>query len=117
MKTLVMLLLLLVSSVTFAAEPGFLEVDLNNRQLQGGAPNSSLTQLLTVASTTVNMTGTIWWSMYTATACKFRILPTTANGNYPQDTAISDARTSFLVNKVSPFINFSGCTGAVLQRQ
>ena len=116
MKTLAVLLMLIAPVAAFAAEKGFLEVDLNNRPMQGGAPNSELTQALTIASTTVNMTGSIWWSLYTSTDCKFRVLPTAANGEYPQDTAVADVRTSFLVNKVSPFTNFSGCTG-VLQRQ
>lgn len=117
MKTLAVLLMLLIPAAAFAANPGFMERDHDNLVMQGGAPNSSMTQALTIASTTVNMAGTIWWSLYVGSDCKFRVLPTSANGSYPQDTAVGGGRTAFLVNKVSPFINFSGCTGGVLQRQ
>lgn len=116
MKIIVALLMLLVAPVAFAASTGFAEKDLNGNVLQGGAPNSALTQALTVASTTVDMSGSIWWSLYTPSDCKFRITPTSAKGAFPQDTAVT-GRTEFMVNRLSPFVNFSGCANAVLQRQ
>ena len=117
MKIIIALLMLCVTTTAFAASTGFAEKDLNGHILQGGAPNSALTQALTVVSTTVDMSGSIWWSLYTPNDCKFRITPTSAKDAFPQDTAVGGGRTGFLVNRLSPFVNFSGCTNAVLQRQ
>lgn len=108
-------LLLFIPSLAFAAHPGMMENDSNGRPMQGAAPNGLLSQTLTVNSTTIEMN--LWWGMYTPVDCKVRIMPTTAKGSYPQFTALSGTFTSRLVNRLTPFINFSGCTGGELQRQ
>lgn len=110
-----LLLLLLIPNLAFAAPAGMMENDSNGRPVQGGAPNGLLSQTLTVASTTVEMD--LWWGMYTSVDCKVRLMPTTDKGGYPQFTAVGGTFTSRLVNRITPFINFSGCTGGELQRQ
>jgi len=117
MKKFILLLALVAATPALAAETGFLERDHNGAVLQGGAPNGLLSQTLTVYSTTVDGTGSIWWALYPQADCKVRLMPTSAKGSYPQFTAPGTTTTSRLVNKVTPFINFSGCTGGELQRQ
>lgn len=111
------ILLVIVPATVFAAGTGMLEKDLNGYAIQGGAPNGELSQTLTVASTTVDGTGSIWWALYAPVDCKVRIMPTTAKSTYPQFTAVGGVLTSRLVNRTTAFINFSGCAGGELQRQ
>ena len=117
MKKFILLLALVVATPALAAETGFLERDHNGSVLQGGAPNGLLSQTLTVYSTTIDGAGSIWWSLYPPTACKVRLMPTSAKGSYPQFTAPVGVTISRFVNKATPFINLSGCTDGELQRQ
>lgn len=117
MKKFVFLLALLLSTSAFAAEKGFLERDLNGAAVQGGAPNGLLSQTLTLNPATIDASGSLWWSLYAPVACKVRLMPTSANGAYPQFTAPAGVTTSRYVNRATPFVNFSGCTGGELQRQ
>ena len=117
MKKFILLLALVAATSVGAAETGFLERDHNGSVLQGGAPNGLLSQTLTVYSTTVDARGSIWWALYPPTACKVRLMPTSAKGAYPQFTAPVGVTISRYVNKATPFINLSGCTDGELQRQ
>lgn len=115
MKKLIIAAILLITSSAFAA--GVIQTDGQGQAIQGGAPNGFLSQLLTVNSTTVDMTNNIYWSLYSTTACKYRIMPTTAKGVYPAFTIPASERVSFVVNQNTKFINFSGCTSGELSRQ
>ena len=117
MKKLILLLVLIAATPVVAAETGYLERDYSGTVLQGGAPNGLLSQTLTINSTTIDGTDSIWWSLYPPTDCKVRIMPTSAKGSYTQFTAPVGVSLSRFVNKATPFINFSGCTSGELQRQ
>jgi len=117
MKSLFLLLVLAAATSAGAAETGYLERDYSGTVLQGGAPNGLLSQTLTINSTTIDGTNSIWWSLYSPAACKVRLMPTSVTGSYPQFTAPVGVSLSRFVNKVTPFINFSGCTSGELQRQ
>ena len=112
MKKLI-LILLLIPALSFAAT---LPKDENGNTIQAPAPNGELSQTLAVVSTTIDMTSNIWWNLYAPAACKIRLQPTTAKGAYPQFTAPINTNTSRHINRATPFVNFSGCTGGELQR-
>jgi len=114
MKTFLAIILTLIASTAVA---GLLMKDSNGNLIQGAAPNGAKITLLTVASTTVDMTDDVWWNLYAGTACKYRIMDTTDRTGHLQQTAPVNVSTSRIVNKNSPFINFSGCTNGELQRQ
>lgn len=114
MKKLIILAVLLVASQVFAE--GLLQQTENMKDIQGAAPNGYLSQVLTVNSTTIDMSSNLWWGMYAPTACKFRLLPTTAKAAYPAFTMPATTLTGFLVNKNTKFVNFSGCTSGELYR-
>lgn len=106
-----------VATTVLAAEMGRLEQSIDKVTVQGAAPNGLLSQLLTVASTTIDLTGSLWWNLDSPTACKYRLMPTTAKSTYPQFTVHADTPIGWVVNKLTPFINFSGCTSGGLSRQ
>ena len=113
MKKLAIALVLIATSC-FA---GGLEI-VDRIPVQGAAPNGFLSRLLTVNSTTIDLSKNIWWGLYApSTGCKYRIMPTSAKGSYPQFTAIDGTITSRVRNSATKFVNFSGCTLAELEIQ
>jgi len=115
MKTLI-LAILLIASTAFAG--GALEKDASNQlAIQGFAPNGLLSQVLTVNSTTIDMSNSLYWSLYSTTACKYRMMPTSAKGAYPQFTVPASERIGFVINRNTAFTNFSGCPSGELSRQ
>ena len=120
MKRIIFALLLLSLCVNcFAASVGTIETDNNGVYVQGGSPNGTLSQILTVNSVVISNATTpwLWWKIYTPNACKYRIMTTSAKGSYPQFTLLAGERLSSNVNKLTPYVNFSGCTNAELSGQ
>ena len=116
MKKLITLALVLMATAAFAG--GTLERDGSNSAIiQGYAPDGLKSQILTVNSTTIDMTNDLYWSLYSTTACKFRQMPTSAKGAYPQFTVPASERIGFVVHKNTKFVNYSGCTSGELNRQ
>lgn len=113
MKKLIIALLLL-PTLAFAT---LLQKDSNGYVMQGAAPDGTLSQTLTVNSVTIDMSSNLWWGLYAPTACKVRLMPTTAKASYPTFTAPINTLTQRYINKLTPFVNFSGCTNGELQRQ
>lgn len=112
---LVVLCSCFVSSVAMAA--GALPTDRNGVAVQLFSPNGAQSQLLTVVNTTINMSADTAWELYAPTACKVRFLPTTARGTNPTMTVLVGTTVTKGVNRLTPFINFSGCTNGELRRQ
>lgn len=112
---------IIVLTLVLFAVPVFAISDLEKRAsgtIQGAAPNASLSQILTIASTTIDVSENLWWGLYAPTACKYRLMPTSAKGSYPQFTAPADIETSRVINRASTkFLNLSGCTLGELSRQ
>lgn len=115
MKKLIIFAILALATTAFASP--LLLKDSNNNPVQGVAPDSAKISLLTVASTTIDMTDDLWWGLYTPTACKYRIMDTSAVAGHNQQTAPVNTLTSRYLKRGSGFINFSGCTNGELQRQ
>lgn len=114
LRSVLTVALVLVVSAGYAASP--LERDADRNVIQGPAPNGLLSQILTVNSTTIDMSKTTWWGLYAPTACKYRLMPTSAKGAYPQFTVPEAQTTSMLVNRNTKFVNYSGCTSGELSR-
>lgn len=106
------LLLTLAPLSAGAAGLGYMERDGSLAEVQGPAPHASVSQILTVNSTTIDMTGRLWWELYPpVSGCKYRIMPTAVKGSYPQFTAPAGAATGYNVNRSGGgFLNYSGCT-------
>ena len=118
MKKLIVLALVLISSTALAA--GFLEVDKTATKIQGYSPDGTLGQALTVNSTTVDMTNAMAFGVYvpsTTTTCKIRTTATIAKGANRQATVPDSVWNIRIVNKLTPYANFSGCTSGELTIQ
>jgi len=110
MKKLLVIVLLLADVSAFAAGP--LEKDTRySTPIQGFAPNGLLSALLTVNSTTVNASDFLAISIYTPVAAKVRFMATTSKTGSVSHTLSADQRTTFVVNRTTPFVNISGATG------
>ena len=90
---------------------------INQAPIQYIAPNGTLSQLLTVNSTTINMTGNAIYSVYypTGTSCQVRSMATSTKANTA--VPVPAAYITMAVNPSTPFVNFSGCTNAGVQIQ
>lgn len=112
----VALMALMVSSVAVAG--GFMERDSDKVAVQGFAPDGTLSQLLTVNSVTFDMSKRLAYGVYAPSAgCKVRSMATSAKGANVQRTVIDGQVTVRVVNRASPFVNFSGCTAAEIDIQ
>ena len=114
MKKLIIIMIVLASCNAFAA--GVLQRDMGLAPVQMAAPNPYESQLLTVYSTTIDVSANIGWVLYSPTACKFRVLPTSAKSTFPAFTAPALATTSQAVHTNTKFANFSGCASGELSR-
>lgn len=116
MKTIIAIILtLLTISVCFASDVGKMQVDGNGQTVQGASPRGDLTQALTGVSYTTDGTG-IWWAAYCAADAKARLMATSAKGTYKQFTIPATTWTGFVINKKTPFVNISGCTGDFIRQ-
>lgn len=109
--------LCLIPLAAWAASTGLLEKDLNFNVIQADAPNGMLSQQLTVNTATVDLTNSLWWELYSPTACKYRIMDTSDKTGHPQFSTATAERIQHHVNKATPFLNLSGCTNGELLRQ
>jgi len=115
MKTiLTMLVLLAIAAQTFAA--GILTKDANNVPIQGFAPNGLQSALLTVAGSTVDLSKSAAFAVYSPIDCKIRFMATSSKAGSISEPVISGAWETYVVNKATPFVNISGCTGGNLRR-
>lgn len=109
MKTLI-IALLLVATAAFAKGP--LEKDTRyNTPIQGFAPNGLVSVLLTVAGTTVDAGSLLAIAVYSPIDCKVRFMATTSKTGSVSHTLLGGQRTTFVINRTTPFVNLSTCTG------
>jgi hypothetical protein len=116
LRSIVTVAVLCLAVSSYSATPP-LETDGNRNGVQGAAPNGLLSQILTVGSTTFDLSDNIWWGIYSPVACKYRLMPTSAKAAYPQFTILAGERLGVVRHKFTKFVNYSGCTGAELSRQ
>lgn len=113
MKTIATALLLIVLGTVVAfADIGTLPQDNNSHDVQAASPNGLYSAILTVVSYTYDMTQFLYWELYNPSGdtCKYRIMPTSAKGAYPQLSIPSGTVKGYIKNKATPFVNISGCT-------
>jgi hypothetical protein len=88
----------------------------NNTPVQHPAWNGTKTALLTAASTIIDCTKDLFYSVYSSAACYERLLPSaTANkALYPKVPIPANAwQPPSIVNPATPYVNYSGCSGAI----
>jgi len=112
---LVCTLLVAVASPAFAAKPE-LPRDGQGMKIQGFAPSGKKSVQLTVNSQNINHSDDIRWSVYTPTACGFRLMSTATKVGI-KHTLPANAVTERAVNSATPYVNYSGCTNGELQVQ
>lgn len=113
--TVVLFVLVAVGAV-HAAETSLVGGD---RPIQTFAPNGILTRLLTVNSTTIDLSLYSMFGVYTpaATTCFMRMMPTTAKGAHVAATVPVTTWTIRAKNPATPYLNVSGCTAGYVQIQ
>ena len=114
-KALIVCALLTVASPAFAAKPE-LPRDGQGMKIQGFAPSGKKSVQLTVNSQNINHSDDIRWSVYTPTACGFRLMSTATKVGI-KHTLPANAVTERAVNSATPYVNYSGCTNGELQVQ
>ena len=119
MKKLIIALLL--ASTAASAETTLVG---GNVPIQAFAPNGTLSQLLTIASTTIDMTGYAQYAVYAAsgTTCFKRLMPTSTKPANPATYVASPVLpvTTWIhraKNPATPFVNMTGCTGGYVEIQ
>lgn len=117
-KLFVLALVLLVAGAAYGAQ---LSRDTGYRgiEIQGAAWDGTKTVVLTAASTIVDLSADIAYAAYTTAAtCYVRLMPM-ANSNkaaYIKVPVLSETWDTAVVNKNTPFANYSGCSGGFLKR-
>ena len=116
MKTLIAVTLMFVfAAFAFAADTGKMEKDGNNNVVQGAAPRGDKTIALTGVSYTTDGSG-VWWGAYCTTDAKVRTMVTSAKGANKTWTIPALTRVGYVINKGTPFVNISGCTGDMIRQ-
>lgn len=116
MKFILIGLCLLLASNVFAAngDPG----TFNQGQIvQGFAPNGLSSTVLTVASVTYDMKAYAAFSVYAPADGFIRFMTSTSKVGSIQEPVEVGHWNTFVVNKATPFVNFSGMTSGFLRRQ
>lgn len=110
------LIILIAAGMARAAETSLVGGD---RPIQTFAPNGTLTQLLTINSSTVDLSAYSMFGVYTptSTTCFMRMMPTTAKGARVAATVPVTTWTIRAKNPATSFLNLSGCAGGYLQIQ
>ncbi len=88
--------------------------------IQFFAPDGSLTQALSVASKTVNLSNNVLYGAYSGSGtCFIRLMPlsTSVKANYTQVPVPNTLWHVRAVNTKTPFANFSGCVAGYVQIQ
>lgn len=110
MKKLFTLALVLIAASAFAG--GFMPKDSDQVKAPLFSPDGTTVTLLTVNSSTFDMTNYFMYAVVgTAATCKIRLMPTSAKGAYASWLTPATMSQPFAVNKNTPFLNLSGCTG------
>lgn len=115
----------ILAVLTFAgiawAATGELQRDSGNlgNVIQGAAWNGTKAANLTIASTIVNFTSDLVYSVYSPVDCYERWMPlsTSTKASYVQTPILAGQWQSAVINSATPFGNFSGCTGGKLKKQ
>ncbi len=111
------LLCLLVVTMGYAATGEQLQREGgSNTTVQYPMWNGAKAALLTAASTIVDCTKDLFYSVYSSVACYERLLPSaTANKASYQKVPIPAGawQPPSVVNPATPYVNYSGCTGAI----
>lgn len=115
-KIIIAALLILLPTFTFAG--GFMAKDSQNHYTDAFSPDGTFSTLLTVNSTTIDMTNNFIYSVIgVAATCKLRLMPTTAKGSYVAFPVAAASWSTYVVNPATPFANLSGCTAGYFLRQ
>jgi len=114
-KASILICIIFAATLAFAAKPE-LPTDGSGVKIHDFAPTGQKSVALTVNSQTVNASDDLRYSIYSPTACIFRMM-TTATKSGIRHTLPANAVTARAVNPATPFLNFSGCTSGELQRQ
>jgi len=100
----IMILVMSVVTVRAAGSPGF-------------APNGVEAALLTVNQTQYEMSAYVAFSVYSPVACIMRLTAgTSRNGSISEAIPASLWTVPLYVNRATPYLNLSGCTGGVIRR-
>lgn len=105
---------LLVSFAVSAYALPELPRDGGGQKIQDFAPNGKKSVALTVNSQTINFVSDIRWEVYTPSACSFR-LQSSATKVGMKLTLPANAITKRAVNRVTPYVNYTGCASGELQ--
>jgi len=118
MKIVTLLIMCMILCLAVMAWAGRAELakDGKSTKLEGHAPTAGKGQILTIASTTIDMSDDISWGLYTPTDCSYRTMSTSTRSGI-QKTIPAGAWHVRVVSAGSAFTNFSGCTAAQLERQ
>lgn len=115
MIKLIVASILAVLCVSSAMANGDMPKDSDGTKAPIFSPDGRYVTLLTVNSTTTDLTSKFMYSVIgTAATCKLRLMPTSAKGAYVSFPVPAAAWLTFAVNKNTPFVNLSGCTGGYL---
>lgn len=116
MKKIFLAILVVCCAATAFAAKANMPVDGLGIRVNEFAPSGKKSVLLTVNSQTINATDDLHYSVYSPTACSFRLMSTQTKAGI-KHTLPANATTTRAVNPASPYLNFSGCTSGELQRQ
>lgn len=117
LSTLLAILMLAISVTAFAARPELPKDGLKTK-MNVHAPTATLGQILTDASTTVDMSDYLSWSLYApAAGCKYRTMAAGTVGTEIQKTVPVGVWHTRAVRAGSAFTNFSSCALAELEPQ
>jgi len=116
MKKLLLIILLICCAASAFAAKANLPVDGLGIRINDFAPSGRKSAELTVSSVTVDATDDLRYSIYSPTACAFRLMSTATVAGI-KHTLPANAITSRAVNPATPFLNFSGCASGELQVQ
>lgn len=98
------------------ATPPDLPKDGAKTKIMGHAPTAGKCQLLTAASTTVDMSDDISWGIYAPADCKYRTMATSTVEGVQKTIPAKTWHIRWLRDG-SRFVNYSSCDGAELERQ
>lgn len=91
-------------------------MDAKGTKVQGYAPNGKKSTALTVNSVTLNQANNVAWSVYTPTACKYRMMSTATKAGLTRTIPVNSSITRYK-NPATPFINITGCTSGEYDAQ
>ena len=90
----------------------------SNTPIQGASWHGAKAAVLTVASTIVDFSKDLAYSVYSSADCYERWMPTSTStkANYVKTPIVAGQWQTSVINSATPFGNFSGCTGGYLKK-